>query len=156
MGILFLVTLATTIYSYTLDKKKTLAGIKSGTTMFLNILPNIFILILLLSILLFLLPAGLISQYLGTNAGFSAYIIAALLGSIALLPSFIAYPLAGLLLKNGVSYQVIAVFISTLLMVGIITVPLEAKYFGWRVAILRNFLYFIGALITGLLIGLII
>ena len=155
MGILFLVTLAITIYCYAIDKRKTIAGIKAGLTMFLNILPTIFVLILLISILLFLLPAGLISQYLGANAGFSAYIIAALIGSIALIPGFIAYPLAGILLKNGVSYQVVAVFISTLLMVGGITLPLEARYFGWKVAILRNALYFIGALITGFLIGLI-
>ncbi|HTL07232.1 MAG TPA: hypothetical protein VL307_03205 [Chitinophagaceae bacterium] len=155
MQILFLVTLAAVIYSYTLDKSKTIAGIRSGLTMFLNILPAIFVLMLFISILLFLLPAGTISAYLGAKAGFSAYIIAAVIGSVALIPSFIAYPLAGVLLKNGVSYQVMAVFISTLLMVGVITLPLEARYFGWKIAIWRNVLYFIGALGIGLLIGLI-
>ena len=68
---------------------------------------------------------------------------------------FFAYPLAGILVKSGVSYSVIAVFITTLMMVGILTLPLEAKYFGLKTAIIRNALYFVGAIIIGLIIGLI-
>jgi len=39
-------------------------------------------------------------------------------------------------------------------MVGVLTLPLESKYFGWKVAVLRNVLSFIGAIIIGLIIGL--
>ena len=39
-------------------------------------------------------------------------------------------------------------------LVGILTLPLEAKYFGWRVSILRNALSFAGALLVGLLMGI--
>ncbi len=60
------------------------------------------------------------------------------------------------ILKSGVSYQVVAVFITTLMMVGVITLPLEAKYFGCRVSILRNILSFAGAIVVGILIGLLI
>ncbi|MCX6721680.1 MAG: hypothetical protein NTY04_00590, partial [Candidatus Staskawiczbacteria bacterium] len=92
--------------------------------------------------------------YLGEDAGFTGYVFAALAGSIALIPGFIAYPLAGILLKAGVSYPVIAVFITTLMMVGILTLPIEIKYFGVRISLIRNTLYFFGALIIGSLIGL--
>jgi uncharacterized membrane protein YraQ (UPF0718 family) len=155
MKLIFFITLAALFFSYIHDKQKTTAGIKSGIKMFLGILSTIFVLILVFSVLLYFLPDGVIVHYLGKNAGFSAYIIAALIGSIALIPGFIAYPLAGILLKNGVSYQVIAIFISTLLMVGVITIPLEARYFGWKVAVLRNFLYLLGAFLTGTIVGLI-
>ena len=76
-----------------------------------------------------------------------------MLGSISLIPGFIAYPLSGVLIKNGVSYPVIAVFITTLMMVGVLTLPLERKYFGWKVAIMRNLLSLIGALAIGITIG---
>jgi uncharacterized membrane protein YraQ (UPF0718 family) len=79
--------------------------------------------------------------------------IAAILGSISLIPGFIAFPLAAILLKNGAAYNIVAVFITTLMMVGILTLPIEIKYFGVRVSILRNALSFIGALIIGLIIG---
>jgi hypothetical protein len=35
------------------------------------------------------------------------------------------------------------------MMVGVVTLPIERKFFGWRVAITRNILSFIGALIIG-------
>ena len=155
MYILYLLTFSAIIISYISDRKKTIAGIQAGLKMFLGIIPTLFVLILLISILVYLLPDGVIVRYLGKEAGFSAYVLAALIGSVALIPSFIAYPLAGILLKNGVSYQVIAVFMSTLLMVGVLSIPLEARYYGWQTAIIRNLLYFAGAVITGTIIGLI-
>jgi len=39
-------------------------------------------------------------------------------------------------------------------MVGVVTLPLEAKYFGFRVAVIRNTLNFFAAIVIGLLVGL--
>jgi uncharacterized membrane protein YraQ (UPF0718 family) len=72
------------------------------------------------------------------------------------MPGFIAYPLAGVLLKNGVSIQVIAMFLSTLFMVGVPSIQLEARYYGWRIAITRNLVYLVGAIVTGTFISLMI
>jgi uncharacterized membrane protein YraQ (UPF0718 family) len=70
------------------------------------------------------------------------------------LTGFIAFPLGAILLKSGVTCGVVTVFITTLMMVGIITIPLEAKYFGLKVTILRNALSFVGAFIVGVVMGL--
>jgi hypothetical protein len=43
---------------------------------------------------------------------------------------------------------------TTLMMVGIVTLPLEAKYFGVRVAVIRNILNLGAAVTIGLLVGL--
>jgi len=155
MTILLIITGICLIISYIADRNKTWKGIKKGLKMFLNILPVIFSVIILISVVLSLLPNELIVHYLGKDAGFMGYVFGALIGSIALIPGFIAYPLAGILVKNGVSYPVIAVFITTLMMVGILTLPIEIKYFGVKTAVLRNVLYFIGALLIGIIIGLI-
>jgi len=108
----------------------------------------------LVSVFLYLVPKETLSNLLGKNSGVTGFVIAALLGSVSLIPMYITYPLAGILLKSGVSYRVLAVFITTLMMVGVLTLPLESKYFGWKVAVLRNVLSFIGAIIVGLIIGL--
>jgi len=155
MAVLIVLTVVCIILSFIFDKQKTKMGFKKGMKMFLNLLPVILVLIIVISIVLFFLPNEVIVHYLGKGAGFLSYVIAALIGSIALIPGFIAYPLSGILVKSGVSYSVIAVFITTLMMVGILTLPLEAKYFGLKIAIIRNSLYFVGALIIGLIIGLI-
>lgn len=154
MEILSIIALLAIIASLIADKRKTWTGIKKGLVMFVKILPAIVSVLILVSIILYLIPNESIVKYLGEDAGFTGYVFAAIAGSIALIPGFIAYPLAGILLKTGVSYPVIAVFITTLMMVGILTLPIEIKFFGVRVSLIRNALYFSGALIIGSLIGL--
>jgi uncharacterized membrane protein YraQ (UPF0718 family) len=122
--------------------------------MFLNILPALLTVLILVSVFLYAVPARLLTEWLGKGTGWAGVASAALLGSISLIPGFIAFPLGAILVRSGVSYQVIAVFITTLMMVGILTLPLEAKYFGWKVSILRNALSFAGALLVGLLMGI--
>lgn len=155
MEVLTVITIIVIAYSFFADRRKTWLGIKRGMIMFINILPIILVIIILISALLYFLPNEIIVHYLGKGAGPLSYIIAALIGAIALIPGFIAYPLAGMLVKNGVTYPVIAIFITTLMMVGILSLPLEAKYFGLKIAVIRNTLYFIGAIIIGLIVGLI-
>lgn len=152
----FLLTLTAICFLLSLfaDSRKTWLGVKLGLKMFGKILPSIISVLILVSILLTFIPNEVIVEYLGSEAGFSAYLAAAILGSVSLIPGFIAYPLAGALLKSGVGYPVLAIFITTLTMVGLLTLPIEIKYFGRRVAILRNVLFFIAAILIGTFIGL--
>jgi uncharacterized membrane protein YraQ (UPF0718 family) len=156
MEILAVLTVVCIILSLIYNKQKTFIGLKKGLIMFINLLPVILVVIIIISVVLYFLPDEIIVKYLGEDAGVLSYFAAALIGSIALIPGFIAYPLAGILVKSGVSYSVIAVFITTLMMVGIASLPLEAKYFGLKTAIIRNTLFFMGALIIGLVIGIIL
>ncbi len=154
MKFLLVFTLVSFIISFLSDRNKTFAGTKKGLKMFLGLLPTILNVLILVSVFLYLVPKETLIKILGHNSGWLGITIAAILGSISLIPMFITYPLAAILLKSGVSYRVLSVFITTLLMVGIITLPLETKYFGIRASILRNILSFIGALIIGLVIGI--
>ena len=147
-------TLVCLLISILFDLKKTIAGIKRGLTMFFKLLPVLLFMLAMVSIVLLLISEKTLIRYIGNDAGFAGWLIAAMLGSIALIPGFIAYPLCGILIKSGVSYGIIAVFITTLMMVGIITLPIEAKFFGWKISILRNVLSFIGALLVGFLMKL--
>lgn len=140
--------------SFLFDVQKTLKGIKKGLTMFMNLLPVLLLMLALVSIVLFLVPNELLVQYMGKDAGIEGWAMAALLGSIALIPGFIAYPLCGVLIKSGVAPATIAVFITTLTMVGIVTLPLEAKFFGWRTSIIRNSLSFVAAILIGFIMSL--
>jgi len=141
------------IISFIIDRKKTIKGIQKGLKQFLKILPTLLSVIIIISIVLFFVSDKFLMEYLGKEAGLGAYISAAAIGSVSLLPGFIAYPLAGILVQSGVSYSVIAVFITTLMMVGILTIPIEARYFGLKTTIIRNTLSFIGAIIVGTLMA---
>lgn len=47
----------------------------------------------------------------------------------------------------------IAAFISSLMMVGIVTLPVEMRYFGKRLAIMRNVLAFFFSFVVASVIG---
>lgn len=124
--------------------------------MFRNILVPFLNILILVSVALYLIPPSIISQFLGPESGALGLLIAAVVGSITLIPGFISYPIAAGLIKQGASYMVVATFMTTLMMVGVVTLPLEIKYFGKRVAITRNILNFIAAVIIGLIVGLVL
>ncbi len=153
MKLLLIITGACLILSFIGDRRKTALGLKKGAMMFLKILPTILTVIIVVSILLYLVPEQKIAGWFGEESGFDGYMAAALVGSISLIQGFIAFPMAGVLVQSGVSYPVIAIFITTLLMVGIMTMPVEARYFGWRMALIRNSLAFVFALVVGVFMG---
>ena len=154
MIVLSLATAILLALSFFADRGKTLAGLKKGAKMFLNILPALLAVLILVSVFLYVVPNHVLIEWLGKGTGWAGIVSAALLGSISLIPGFIAFPLGAILVHSGVSYQAVAVFITTLMMVGILTLPLEAKYFGWKVSLLRNALSFFGALLIGMLMGI--
>lgn len=154
--IFIVVSIILTLVSFALDRDKTKMGIKKGFMMFKGIAVPFLNILILVSLLLFIVPPQLIVKYLGAGSGAIGFAIAAVVGSVTLIPGFISYPIASSLLKQGASYATVAVFMTTLMMVGVVTLPLEIKYFGKKVAVLRNFLNFVVAIIIGLLIGIIL
>ncbi len=153
MLIITIITLLSLMISFLADRQKTLAGVKKGAAMFLNILPTLLSVIIIVSVVLYLTPDTFLLKHFGPESGAMGYVFAAAIGAVTLIPGFIAYPVCGVLVQSGVSYPVIAVFITTLLMVGFLTIPIERKYFGLKVKLIRNGLSLIGAVIIGLLIG---
>jgi uncharacterized membrane protein YraQ (UPF0718 family) len=151
---LLIITCISLIVSFLFNRKKTMAGVKMGLRMFLNMLPPFITVLVFVAIVLAFLPKETLASLLGEGSGVFGFAIAAIIGSITLIPGFVAFPLSAVLLKSGVSYAVVSVFITTLMMVGVVTLPLEKKYFGWRVAIMRNSLSFVGAIVIGILMSL--
>ncbi len=141
------------IVSLFANPQKTWTGIRKGLVMFIKLLPVLLIMLALISIVLFLLPEETLVKYMGEESGIAGWGIAALFGSVALIPGFIAYPLCGILVKSGVTYSIIAVFITTLMMTGFLTLPVEAKFFGWKVSVIRNLVSLAAALLIGLIMG---
>lgn len=123
--------------------------------MFRNVLFPFLSILILVSVLLYFVPPSVIRKYLGANSGVLGFAIAALVGSVTLIPGFISYPIAAGLIQQGASFAIVATFMTTLMMVGVVTLPLEIKYFGKTVAITRNVLNFIAAIIIGLVVGLV-
>ena len=132
------VTLVLLLVSFLADRKKTLKALKVSWKKFSNILPAFIVMLVLVSISLYLLPQELIKEYLGENNLAEGLGIAMLVGSLVLMPGFIVFPLCGILRDQNVPYMVLSGFTTTLMMVGLLTLPIEKAYFGMKTALIRN------------------
>ena len=137
-GAIYLIAIIFLIISLVKSRQKTKQALLKAWNSFKNILPMLLGVVLLIGLILSILDTEVISKIIGNQSGFYGVMLASLLGSITLIPGFIAFPTAALLLKGGAGYIQIAAFVQTLMMVGIVTLPLEIKYFNKKVAILRN------------------
>jgi len=142
------------LISFIIDRKKTLKAARIALKRFQAILPAFFTMLILVSVVLFLIPDTVISNYLGNSGKFTGVLFASFLGSITMMPGFISFPLCGILLEKGVLYMVLSAFTTTLMTVGVLTFPIEKAYFGTKVTILRNVLSFIIALIVAFMTGI--
>lgn len=151
--ILYALSICLLAYSYKKDKNKTKAALIKAWKSFENILPQLLSVLIIIGIMLSVLSPETISKLIGKQSGWPGMIVASLIGSATLIPGFVAFPLAAALLKSGAGFMQIAVFISTLMMVGVVTIPLEIKSFGKKATILRNSAAFAFSFIVALVIG---
>jgi len=142
------------LISFIIDREKTLRAVKIAVSRFVQFMPAFLTMLILVSIVLFLIPDKAISNYLGKDNRFIGLFSASFIGSILIMPGFIAFPLCGILLKKGVTYMVLSALTTTLMMVGILTYPIEKEYFGIKVTILRNVISFLIALVVAFMTGI--
>ena len=155
-GAIYLIAIIFLIISFIKSRQKTKKALIKAWNSFKNILPLLLGVIFLVGLMLSILDTELISRIIGTKSGVLGVLLASVVGSVTLIPGFIAFPTAALLLEGGAGYIQIAAFVQTLMMVGIVTLPMEIKYFNKKVAALRNVLSFILSIGVAYFIGFIL
>lgn len=153
--LLFVLAGIAVVYSFRRDREKTKKALKIAYKSFLNLLPAILGIIGLIGLMLTLVPGEWITGIFGNGSPLGVLLIS-LIGSVTLIPAFIAFPLASSLLAVGASITAVSCFITTLLMVGVLTAPLEAEIFGKKFMLIRNLTGFALALLIGVLMGVIL
>ena len=144
------------IVSFVKSKEKTIAAMKKSRGMMGSMIGEIIAIIFMIGLVLTFIPPETIKTVLGTSNIYFSTVISALVGSITLIPAFVAFPLVGSLVDVGASIVPAVAFLTTLTMVGIVTFPLEKKEFGTKFAVMRNLLSFGFAIIIALLMGVVI
>ena len=155
MDILFFYLLAIggVIWSYSRDRQKTVQALKKAWKAFDNILPAFALILLLIGMTMAVISPATVNQLLGADSGWTGMLTAAAIGSIALIPGFISFPLAKAVLDMGAGVMQVAVFISTLMMVGIVTAPMEIQFFNRKVMLLRNGFSLVFSFVVAFILG---
>lgn len=151
--ILYSLAIILLIISFIKDKSKTKEAIILGLKSFENILPQFLCIIISVGILLSFFTTDTISKILGNSSGFWGIILADIIGAIAMMPTFVAFSLGNTLLLNGAGYSQVGALVSSLVLIGLMTFPLESKYIGKRAALLRNLIAFLFSIIVGIILG---
>jgi len=141
------------LWSYTKDRKKTKQSLKKAWKAFDGILPAFAVILLLIGQIMALVSPATVTAVLGADTGVGGMFVAAIIGSIALIPGFIAFPLAKTVMDMGGGIMQVAVFISTLMMVSVVTAPMEAQLLNRKVVLLRNGLSLLFSFVVAFVLG---
>jgi len=144
------------IASFVKSREKTLKACKIAGKAFVKTAPSLLTVLGIVGLTLGILTPEIIAKMVGAEAGVMATLIASVLGAITLIPSLIAFPLAGSLLRSGATVMTISAFVTSLVMVGIVTAPMEIKELGKKFTLLRNGLGFLAALLIAMVMGVVL
>lgn len=144
------------IVSLVKSRKKTVEAMKKSKGMMGNMLGEIVAIIFIIGLVLTFIPPESIKSVLGSENTVLATVMAAVAGSITLVPAFVAFPLVGSFIDVGASIVPAVAFLTTLTMVGVVTFPLEKKEFGMKFALTRNLLSFASALLIAAVMGVVL
>lgn len=154
--ILYGLAAAGLLISFLKDRKKTKAALMKAWKAFENILPQLLTIFLVISFALAIFSPETIRKFLGAESGILGVFAAAVIGSVTLMPGFVAFPLAAALLKGGAGYMQLAAFVSTLMMVGVVTIPIERKTFGLKATLTRNIAAFAFSIVVAVVMGVVL
>lgn len=139
--------------SFYKNKQKTRQALKAAVKGLVKMAPAILILLILVGLLMGFFNPEMISSLLGDQSGALGIALASVAGAILMIPSLIAFPLTASLVESGASMGVAAAFITTLTMIGFVTLPIEVKEIGKKLTLLRNGFSFIIAVGIALIMG---
>lgn len=148
-GILFTISIVK-------NKEKSKEAMKKSKGMMKNMIGDIIGIIFMIGLILTFIPPETIEKVLGSGNTLLSSLAAAIVGSITLIPAFVAFPLVGSFVDAGASIVPGVAFLTTLTMVGVVTFPLEKKEFGTKFAVSRNLLSFGAAISIAILMGVIL
>ena len=139
--------------SWRRSREKTRAALKKAWKSCLGVLPLFFAILLCMGLLLSFVAESTMRQALGQESGITGIILSGIIGSVTLIPAFAAYPAAAELLRVTGGYAQITMLITSLMMVGIVTLPMESRFFGIRAALWRNGLGLVYSFALAVFIG---
>lgn len=151
----FYVAVMAVAYTFVARKRPGVASkaAKAGARQFGAIAPTFLAVFGLVGLFQVFVPPAMIERWMGASSGVQSLLVGASVGSVAAGPPPTAFPIAATLVERGAWLPAIAAFIVSWVLVGIASLPFEAKLFGWRFAVMRNAFSFLAAMGIGLAMG---
>lgn len=124
-------------------------NIKASFLQMISILPPIMIILGLIDVWL---PREILMKYMGNNSGFIGILLSIALASIAAGPMYAAFPFTAVLIKKGVKFSNIIIFMNAWCVTKISTLIFEISAIGYKFTIARLIINIPGIIIMGYLV----
>ena len=152
IGIIYLgVAFLLLVLSAGKDIKKTKQALKAAGKIALTVFPVLFFIFILMGVVSAFVSKEVIASWLGSGSGVFGVFIGELVGCFALVQPAAVFPFSGVLLERGAGYGAVFGFVSTAILIGISTLPLELRLFGTKFTVVRNSLTFVLVFLIGLI-----
>ena len=115
--ILYGLCIVLTLVSFLKNKEKTKKAVINGIKSFEKIMPQFLSIVIVIAITLAILKPETISKFIGKDSGILGVLLSSIVGSIAMMPTFVAFSTGNTLLQNGAGYAQVSALITTLTMV---------------------------------------
>ena len=142
----------TTLFIFILDKNigiKTLSSTQSSFLQMLGVLPPIMLLLGLMDVWV---PREVLMKYMGDNSGVIGVLLAMLIGSLAAGPMYAAFPFTAVLMKKGVKFSNIIIFMNAWCVTKISTLLFEVSALGFKFTFIRLLINIPGVILMGFII----
>ncbi|MBD7911489.1 MULTISPECIES: permease [Clostridium] len=149
-GILYVLAAVLTIISFIKDKEKTKKALIKGWKAFEGILPMVLCVMTAVGISLSFVNEDTIVNFIGPSSGIIGVLLSTLIGAVTMMAGFIAFPLGAILIDKGAGVPQVGAFVSAIMMIGLLTIPLEEKYWGKKATLMRNLFGVVVALMVAM------
>ncbi len=140
--LLWILTAGLMVISFSKDKEKSILALNKAFQKGKTILPRFLLVMSGFALIVTYISPESMNKYIGVESGIKGIATALGIGSISIMSGFAAFPLCAALRAEGIPFYIIAAFSVSLMSVGIVTFPIEKKFLGTRVAVIRNALAF--------------
>jgi uncharacterized membrane protein YraQ (UPF0718 family) len=149
--IMALLALILLIVGYLKGDNSQMTGMKIGMEMTLQILPLLIFAFLVAGMVQVLIPADMISKWVGQESGWRGIILGTLTGAIAPGGPYVSLPIAAALVKSGAGVGTMIAFVTGWSLWALNRIPMEIGILGWKFSAVRLLSTFFFPPIAGLI-----
>ena len=126
-------------------------GLKSAGNLLLQMTPLLIVAFIVAGMIPVLVPAEMISKWVGAESGFRGILIGTVIGGLMPGGPFISMPIAAGLLRVGASVGTMVALLTAWSLVAVARLPMEVGIRGWKFTLIRLACTFFFPPIAGLI-----
>lgn len=148
----FIFSLEILLVIYLFNSPVAIKTVQSATSSFLQMLSVLPPIMILLGLLDVWVPRETLMKYMGNDSGFTGVVIAMAIGSLAAGPMYAAFPFTAVLIKKGVKFSNVIIFMNAWCVTKISTLLFEISALGFKFTLARLIIDIPGVIIMGFLV----